>query len=111
MISLMLAHRRDRVRRYRPRKERAWEVFFYFTSLLTLSSGLNEIGFIKWVAEDYARTLAGLAPTVGMILLVPRSSSGCTTTSSSITRMRRRSLPVVLAVGCSIPGFCRGRRH
>jgi di/tricarboxylate transporter len=34
----------------------AWEVFFYFTSLLTLSSGLNEIGFIKWVAEGYAKT-------------------------------------------------------
>jgi anion transporter len=31
----------------------AWEVFFYFTSLLTLSSGLNEIGFIKWVAEGF----------------------------------------------------------
>src|SRR5712664_1473923 len=32
----------------------AWEVFFYFTSLLTLSSGLNEIGF----AEGYAKPLA-----------------------------------------------------
>src|SRR6266576_2934643 len=38
----------------------AWEVFFYFTSLLTLSSGLNEIGFIKWVAEGYAKPLATL---------------------------------------------------
>ncbi|MFX9874115.1 anion permease, partial [Acinetobacter baumannii] len=48
----------------------AWEVFFYFTSLLTLSSGLNEIGFIKWVAEGYAKPLAGTSPLVGMILLV-----------------------------------------
>ena len=50
-------HRRDRVRRHR-REKSAWEVFFYFTSLLTLSSGLNEIGFIKWVAEGYAKPLA-----------------------------------------------------
>ncbi len=48
----------------------AWEVFFYFTSLLTLSSGLNEIGFIKWVAEGYAKPLATMSPTLGMILLV-----------------------------------------
>jgi di/tricarboxylate transporter len=39
-------------------EKNAWEVFFYFTSLLTLSSGLNEIGFIKWVAEGYAKPLA-----------------------------------------------------
>jgi di/tricarboxylate transporter len=47
------------------REKSAWEVLFYFTSLLTLSSGLNEIGFIKWVAEGYARPLAGLSPTIG----------------------------------------------
>src|SRR5947199_2615766 len=39
------------------RERAAWEVFFYFTSLLTLSSGLNDIGFIKWVRERYAQTL------------------------------------------------------
>ena len=42
------------------REKSAWEVFFYFTSLLTLSSGLNEIGFIKWVAEGYARSWRAL---------------------------------------------------
>jgi len=30
----------------------AWDVFLYFTSLLTLASGLNDIGFVKWVAES-----------------------------------------------------------
>ena len=42
----------------------AWEVLFYFTSLLTLSSGLNEIGFIRWVAELFAKPLAGTSATV-----------------------------------------------
>ena len=52
------------------REKAAWEVFFYFTSLLTLSSGLNEIGFIKWVAEGFAKPLTSVSPLTGMILLV-----------------------------------------
>src|SRR6202043_1124217 len=48
----------------------AWEVFFYFTSLLTLASGLNEIGFIKWLADGVAKPLQSMSPTMAMILLV-----------------------------------------
>ena len=86
------------------REKSAWEVFFYFTSLLTLSSGLNEIGFIKWVAEGYAKELAGLSPTVGMILLVS-FFFWVHYFFSSITSHAAAVLPVVLAVGSSIPGL------
>ena len=86
------------------REKSAWEVFFYFTSLLTLSSGLNEIGFIKWVAEGYAKELAGLGPTVGMILLVS-FFFWIHYFFSSITSHAAAVLPVVLAVGSSIPGL------
>src|SRR5579871_351364 len=48
----------------------AWEVFFYFTSLLTLAAGLNQIGFIKWAATAFAHPLAGMSPTSALILLV-----------------------------------------
>ncbi|TKW80429.1 MAG: DASS family sodium-coupled anion symporter, partial [Bradyrhizobium icense] len=82
----------------------AWEVFFYFTSLLTLSSGLNEIGFIKWVAEGYAKPLAGLSPTMGLILLVT-FFFWVHYFFSSITAHAAAILPVVLAVGKSIPGM------
>ncbi|HKS20751.1 MAG TPA: DASS family sodium-coupled anion symporter [Bradyrhizobium sp.] len=82
----------------------AWEVFFYFTSLLTLSSGLNEIGFIKWVAEGYARPLAGMSPTLGLILLVS-FFFWVHYFFSSITSHTAAILPVVLAVGTSIPGL------
>lgn len=85
----------------------AWEVFFYFTSLLTLSSGLNEIGFIKWVAEGYARPLAGTSPMVGMILLVS-FFFWIHYFFSSITSHTAAVLPVVLAVGSSIPGLSIG---
>jgi anion transporter len=82
----------------------AWEVFFYFTSLLTLSAGLNEIGFIKWVAEGYAKPLAGLSPTLGLILLVT-FFFWIHYFFSSITSHTAAILPVVLAVGSSIPGM------
>src|SRR5207248_9544765 len=80
------------------------EVFFYFTSLLTLSSGLNELGFIKWVAEGYAKPLATVTPTIGMILLV---SFFCWVHYffSRITSHAAAVLPVVLAVGTGIPGL------
>src|SRR6266566_3765771 len=82
----------------------AWEVFFYFTSLLTLSSGLNEIGFIKWVAEGYAKPLATMSPTLGMILLVS-FFFWIHYFFSSITSHAAAVLPVVLAVGTGIPGL------
>jgi citrate:succinate antiporter/L-tartrate/succinate antiporter len=79
-------------------------VFFYFTSLLTLSSGLNEIGFIKWVAEGYAKPLASMTPLTGMILLVS-FFFWIHYFFSSITSHAAAVLPVVLAVGTSIPGL------
>lgn len=81
-----------------------WEVFFYFTSLLTLSSGLNEIGFIKWIAAGFAAPLATLSPTLGMILLVA-FFFWIHYFFSSITAHVAAVLPVVLAVGTSIPGL------
>jgi anion transporter len=80
----------------------AWEVFFYFTSLLTLSSGLNEIGFIKWVAAGVAGPLATLSPTLAMVLLVALFF-WIHYFFSSITSHAAAVLPVVLAVGSSIP--------
>jgi citrate:succinate antiporter/L-tartrate/succinate antiporter len=81
----------------------AWEVFFYFTSLLTLASGLNEIGFIKWLAEAFAKPLAGSSPVVATVLLVSLFfwiHYGF----SSITSHTAAVLPVVLAVGMGIQG-------
>ena len=82
----------------------AWEVFFYFTSLLTLSSGLNEIGFIKWVADGFAEPLKTMSPVTGMILLVSLFF-WIHYFFSSITSHAAAVLPVVLAVGSSIPGM------
>ena len=81
----------------------AWEVFFYFTSLLTLASGLNEIGFIKWVATGFAKPLAALSPTAALILLVALFF-WIHYFFSSITSHTAAVLPVVLAVGSGVAG-------
>jgi len=82
----------------------AWEVFFYFTSLLTLASGLNDIGFVKWVAEGFAKPLAGMSSTVAVVLLVALFF-WIHYFFSSITSHAAAVLPVVLAVGTGIPGL------
>ena len=81
----------------------AWEVFFYFTSLLTLASGLNEIGFIKWVAVMFATPLEGTSPTFALIMLVALFF-WIHYFFSSITAHAAAVLPVVLAVGTSVSG-------
>lgn len=81
----------------------AWEVFFYFTSLLTLASGLNEIGFIKWVAVMFAKPLEGTSPTFALIMLVALFF-WIHYFFSSITSHAAAVLPVVLAVGTSVSG-------
>jgi anion transporter len=82
----------------------AWEVFFYFTSLLTLASGLNDIGFVKWVAEGFAKPLTSLSSTVAVMLLVALFF-WIHYFFSSITSHAAAVLPVVLAVGMGIPGL------
>jgi anion transporter len=82
----------------------AWEVFFYFTSLLTLASGLNDIGFVKWVAEGFAKPLSSISSTVAVILLVALFF-WIHYFFSSITSHAAAVLPVVLAVGMGIPGL------
>src|SRR5262249_16935522 len=82
----------------------AWEVLFYFTSLLTLSSGLNDIGFIKWAAENFARPLGSLSPTTAMLLLVALFF-WIHYFFSSITSHAAAVLPVVLAVATGINGM------
>ena len=82
----------------------AWDVFLYFTSLLTLASGLNDIGFVKWVAESVAKPLESLSPTTALIMLVALFF-WIHYFFSSITSHTAAVLPVVLAVGSAMPGM------
>jgi len=85
----------------------AWEVFFYFTSLLTLAAGLNEIGFIKWLATGVGKHLGAVSPTVAVILLLTLFY-WIHYFFSSLTAHTAAVLPVVLAVGGGIAGIPMG---
>ena len=85
-------------------EKNAWDVFLYFTSLLTLASGLNDIGFVKWVAEAFAKPLASMSPMTAMIMLVALFF-WIHYFFSSITSHTAAVLPVVLAVGSAMPGM------
>ncbi len=82
----------------------AWEVLFYFTSLLTLAAGLNDIGFIKWIATGFAKPLAGMSPTLALILLLTLFF-WIHYFFSSLTAHTAAVLPVVLAVGMGMPNI------
>jgi anion transporter len=82
----------------------AWEVFLYFTTLLTLADGLNRIGFVKWFAERASKPLVGLHPTLAMILLVALFF-WIHYFFSSLTAHTVAVLPIVLAVGLAMPGI------
>jgi citrate:succinate antiporter/L-tartrate/succinate antiporter len=84
--------------------KQTWEVFLYFTSLLTLASGLADVGFIKWITAEYARPLAGLPPGLALVLLVGLFF-WVHYFFSSITAHAAAVLPVVLAAGAAIPGL------
>jgi L-tartrate/succinate antiporter len=82
----------------------AWEVFLYFTTLLTLADGLNKIGFVKWFAEVASRPLATLNPTLAMLLLVALFF-WIHYFFSSLTSHTAAVLPIVLGVGLAMPGI------
>jgi citrate:succinate antiporter/L-tartrate/succinate antiporter len=82
----------------------AWEVFFYFTSLLTLASGLAEVGFIKWLTITLTEPLSALSPALATALLVALFF-WVHYFFSSITSHAAAVLPVVLAAGAAVPGL------
>ncbi len=82
----------------------AWEVLIYFTTLLTLADGLNQIGFVKWFAAMAAAPLAGQDPTLALIGLVTLFF-WVHYFFSSLTAHTAAILPIVLALGKGIPGI------
>ncbi len=82
----------------------AWNTLAWFATLVALADGLNRVGFVKWFADSVAAHMGGFSPFAAMILLV-LVFYFTHYLFASITAHVTALLPVMLAVGTTIPGM------
>jgi L-tartrate/succinate antiporter len=81
----------------------AWNTLAWFATLVALADGLTRVGFVKWFAENMAEHLEGLSPTLAVAMLLLLNFFGHYL-FASITAHVTAMIPVLLAVGSTIPG-------
>ena len=84
----------------------AWDVFVYFSTLLTMAGGLVDTKFVDWVAKAIAAHFDGLG-TIAALLLLVGSFFLLHYLFASITAHTSALLPVFLTVGVTIPGVSK----
>jgi L-tartrate/succinate antiporter len=82
----------------------AWNTLAWFATLVALADGLNKVGFVKWFAESIAHQMSGFAPTAAVVVLVVLFFL-THYMFASVTAHVTAVLPVMLAVGSTIPGM------
>jgi len=82
----------------------AWNTLVWFATLVALADGLNKVGFVKWFADSIGAHVAGMPPTVAMVVLVSVFFFTHYLFASSTAHVTAM-LPVMLAVGMGIPGL------
>ena len=82
----------------------AWNTLAWFATLVALADGLNRVGFVKWFADGVAASMVGYSPFTAMIVLVVVFFF-THYLFASITAHVTALLPVMLAVGGTIPGL------
>lgn len=81
----------------------AWSTFVLLATLVTLAGGLAKTGFVAWFATAVAGSLHGLSPTLAVVALVAVYFLSHYM-FASLTAHTSAMLPVMLAVGMSVPG-------
>ncbi|MBU1230043.1 MAG: anion permease [Proteobacteria bacterium] len=83
--------------------KQAWNVLFWFATLVTLADGLAKVGFLKWFASTSAGAMAAYSPlTIVVMLLVLFFVVHYL--FASITAHVTALLPVFLTTAAVIPG-------
>jgi L-tartrate/succinate antiporter len=80
----------------------AWNTLAWFATLVALADGLSRVGFVKWFAEAVASHMGGFAPVQAILLLLVINFF-THYMFASITAHVTAMLPVLLAVGSTIP--------
>jgi L-tartrate/succinate antiporter len=82
----------------------AWNTLVWFATLVTLADGLNKVGFVGWFADFIATYLSAFSPFSAMILLVLVFYFSHYF-FASITAHVTALMPVMLAIGATVPGM------
>jgi L-tartrate/succinate antiporter len=83
--------------------KQAWNVLFWFGTLVTLADGLAKVGFLKWFATSAAAAMSGYAPMTILMLLVVLFFA-VHYLFASLTAHVTALLPVFLTTAAAIPG-------
>jgi L-tartrate/succinate antiporter len=84
--------------------KQAWNTLAWFATLVTLADGLSRTGFVKWFATTISGHMTGFPPTTAAIVLV-LIFFFTHYMFASVTAHATAMLPVMLAVGSTIPGM------
>ena len=82
----------------------AWNTLAWFATLVALADGLNRVGFVKWFAELVGHQIVGLSTMTAMLVLVMVFFFSHYV-FASVTAHVTAVLPVMLAVGATVPGL------
>lgn len=83
--------------------KQAWNVLFWFATLVTLADGLAKVGFLKWFATTSAAAMAGYSPTTIIVMLLVLFFV-VHYLFASLTAHVTALMPVFLTTASAIPG-------
>ncbi|MCC8404071.1 anion permease [Paraburkholderia sp. MMS20-SJTN17] len=84
--------------------KQAWNTLVWFATLVALADGLSRTGFVKWFAATISTHMSGFPPTTAAIVLV-LIFFFVHYMFASVTAHTTAMLPVMLAVGSTVPGM------
>ena len=84
--------------------KQAWNTYAWFATLVALADGLGRTGFVKWFADAIASHMTGFSPTVAAVVLV-LIFFFTHYLFASVSAHTTAMLPVMLAVGSTVPGM------
>ncbi|HEY1372007.1 MAG TPA: anion permease [Candidatus Binatia bacterium] len=82
----------------------AWNTLAWFATLVALAGGLSQVGFVKWFAANVAGHMTGFTPVKAIVLLLILNFFAHYM-FASVTAHVTALIPVLLAVGTTIPGM------
>jgi L-tartrate/succinate antiporter len=82
----------------------AWNTLAWFATLVALAGGLSQVGFVKWFADNVAGHMTGFTPIKAIVLLLILNFFAHYM-FASVTAHVTALIPVLLAVGTTIPGM------